>query len=443
MHASGRIENAGTEAMHTLGTENLLYPAAEKSPDETGKAPLEAAETPAMDMLAAKGSCGQLDVLGGVAPESDSAVLSILGYDPHKYYTGRGPLEAAGLGIGMKPGMLALRCNFATAKAGRTGSYPPELADRRVARSLTSKEAAEIAAVISRKVKLKGAKFIFKAGVAHRAVLIIKAIKAGKKLSARITNTDPAYAVGKKGMPEALAKFEMQVKEAEPLEKEAELSAELLNDFTRQTFEALDTHPINEGRRRRGLLPANAILSRDAGNRLPELYSLPKKYGRKFSILADMPMEIGIGRLSGMKVIRLPLPTFGKEDHKPRAEKTIAALKKQDCLYIHIKGPDLYGHEGDYEGKKRCIEDIDKYFFAPLIKRINMDETIIAVTADHATPCSLKGHSGDAVPFLLSGGSVAADKTGSFSERRCAEGRFGKIKATMLMPRLMRLVRKE
>ncbi len=407
-----------------------------------GKTPLEAARTPEMDKLAKNGSCGQLDVLGGVAPESDSAVLSLLGYDPHKYYTGRGPLEAAGLGISMKPGMLALRCNFATAKTGRTGIYPPELADRRVARSLTSAEAAEIAAVINKKVKLKGAKFIFKASVAHRAVLILK---AKKPLSARITNTDPAYAAGKKGIPEALAKFKMEVREAEPLEKTkaAALSAGLVNEFTRQAFEALDTHPINEGRRRKGMLPANVILSRDAGNRLPPLYSISKKYGRKFAILADMPMEIGIGRLSGMKVIRLPFPTFGKKDHKPRAEKTVSALKRSDALYIHIKGPDLYGHEGDYEGKRKCIEEIDQYFFTPLLEKIDLKRTIIAVTADHATPCSMKGHSGDAVPFLLSGGSVAADKADAFSERRCAEGRFGKIKATKLMPLLMRLVRKE
>lgn len=399
-----------------------------------GRTPLEAAHTPAMDKLAKNGSCGALDVLGGIAPESDSAVLSILGYDPHKYYTGRGPLEAEGLGMDMKPGMLALRCNFATAKTGRTGNSPPELADRRVARSLTSKEAAAIAAVINKKVKLKAAKFVFKASVAHRAVLIIK---AEKPLSARITNTDPAYSIGEKGLPEALAKFKMEVKESEPLEKEAELSAELLNDFTRQTFEALDTHPINEGRRRKGLLPANVILSRDAGNRLPPLYSLPEKYGRKFAILADMPLEIGIGRLSGMTVIRLPLPTFGKEDHKIRAEKTVSALKTNDALYIHIKGPDLYGHEGDYEGKKRCIEEIDRHFFSPLLKKIDLKSMVIAVTSDHATPCSMKGHSGDAVPFLVSGGGVAADKVNVFSEQKCGKGRFGKIKATRLMPLVM------
>lgn len=398
-----------------------------------GKTPLEAARTPAMDKLAKNGSCGMIDILGGVAPESDAAVLSILGYDPHKYYTGRGPLEAEGLGVKMKPGMLALRCNFATAKTGmktgRTGSYP-ELIDRRVARSLTSKEAAAIAKVINKKVKLKRAKFVFKASVAHRAVLIIN---AEKPLSARITNTDPAYSIGEKGLPEALAKFKMEVKEAAPLEKEAELSAELLNGFTRQTFEVLNAHSINEGRRRKGMLPANVIISRDAGNRLPPLYSLPEKYGRKFAILADMPLEIGIGRLSGMKVIRLPLPTFGKKDHKPRVQKTLSALKSNDALYIHIKGPDLYGHEGDHEGKRKCIEEIDKYFFSPLLKKIDLKRTIIAVTADHATPCSIKGHSGDAVPFLISGGGVAAEKVDSFSETKCAKGRLGKIKATRFM----------
>ncbi|MBI3033941.1 2,3-bisphosphoglycerate-independent phosphoglycerate mutase [Candidatus Woesearchaeota archaeon] len=400
-----------------------------------GKTPLEAASTPALDFMAKNGACGTLDVLGGIAPESDSAVLSILGYDPYRYYTGRGPLEAVGIGIRMKPGMLALRCNFATTSNGT------ELLDRRAGRTLTSKEAAEIAYTINRKVKLKGAKFVFKASVAHRAVLLIK---APSPLSAKITNTDPAYAVGKGGVPEALAKFEKRVIDSEPLEETgpAGLSARLLNEFTSQCYNALRNHPVNKKRAAKGLLPANTIISRDAGDKLPELYDISKRYGKKFAILADMPLEEGIGRLSRMAIVKLPLPTFGKEDHKIRVLKTIASLKKYDCIYIHIKGPDLFGHDGDFMGKKNCIEEIDKYLFAPLLKKIDLKKTIIAVTADHATPCSMKGHSGDAVPFLVSGGKTDADGISQFSERKSASGRLGNIKATELMPLIMGYLKK-
>jgi 2,3-bisphosphoglycerate-independent phosphoglycerate mutase len=272
-------------------------------------------------------------------------------------------------------------------------------------------------------VKLTKAKFTFKASVAHRAVLVIK---AKKKLSARITNTDPAYAV-RKGLPHALAKFPMVVKKCIPLEKEAALAADLINEFTRESHKVMQNHPINLRRKKKGLLAANVILCRDAGNKAPPLYSLSKRYKKRWAILADMPLEIGIGRLAGMKVIKLPLPTFTKKDFTIRIKKIVEAIKKYDCFYIHIKGPDLFGHDGDYMGKKKNIADIDKFFFSPLLKKIDLKNIVIAITADHATPCSLKGHSSDAVPFLISGKGIKPDSVKSFSERSCKKGGFGKL----------------
>ncbi|HLD97113.1 MAG TPA: phosphoglycerate mutase, partial [Candidatus Nanoarchaeia archaeon] len=150
-----------------------------------GKTPLEAANTPALDSLAAKGSGGMLRVIEGVAPESDAAVLTLLGYDPHKYYTGRGPLEGFGTGVEFKEGMLALRCNFATTSDGHG------LLDRRAGRTLTSQEAAALASAINKEVRLTGADFKFYASVAHRGVLVISSHSGN--LSASISNTDPAY----------------------------------------------------------------------------------------------------------------------------------------------------------------------------------------------------------------------------------------------------------
>ena len=403
-----------------------------------GKTPLEAAETPALDSLASKGSGGMLRVIEGVAPESDAAVLALLGYDPHKYYTGRGPLEAVGTGATFKGGMLALRCNFATTADGR------DILDRRAGRTLTSKEAAALAAAINKKVKLANANFKFYASVAHRGVLIIGdgSSKLKKKmLSANITNTDPAYEI-RNGIPHALSSFEGKVKRSVPLDNTtaAARAAELVNEFTAKAFGVMKNHPVNIRRSKKGLLAANTIICRDAGNRLPPLYSLSKRYGRRWALLADMPLEIGIGELAGMSIVHLPLPTFTASDYKVRLEKTLAALKKFGCLYIHIKGPDLFGHDGDYNGKKKCIEEADKYFFSPLLQKIDLAKTVVVVTADHATPCVMKGHSDDPVPFVISGGNVKADFVERFGESYCRNGGFGTVKGSEFMGKVISLL---
>lgn len=400
-----------------------------------GKTPLEAAETPALDSLASNGSGGMLRVIEGVAPESDAAVLAILGYDPHKYYTGRGPLEAAGIGAHFKEGMLALRCNFATTSAGHN------LLDRRAGRTLTSKEAAALAAAINKKVKLTKAKFKFYASVAHRGVLVIGNSSGKEKFSSNIANTDPAYEI-RGGIPHALHGFENKVKRSVPLDNTtaAVRAAELVNEFTEKAFAVMENHPVNIRRSKKGLLPANIIICRDAGNRLPPLYNISEKYGRKWALLADMPLEIGIGELAGMSLVHLPLPTFTAADYKVRLEKTLAALKKFDCLYIHIKGPDLFGHDGDYKGKKKCIEECDKLFFSPLLKKIDLNNTVVVVTADHATPCEMKGHSDDPVPFIISGGKVKTDFVERFGESYCKNGGFGTTKSSGFMHKAVSLL---
>ncbi len=399
--------------------------------DFDSKTPLEAASTPAMDSLASKGSGGLLNVIEGVAPESDAAVLALLGYDPYRYYTGRGPLEAVGLGVHFKPGMLALRCNFATTDNGIN------LIDRRAGRTLTSRESALLAAAINKKVKLPKASLRFYASVAHRGVLVISG-KSGGKLSAAITNVDPAYEV-RNGIPHALSSFEMKIKKAVPIANTAAArrAAELLNEFTAKSFAVMSKSPVNSRRRKKGLLPASIILSRDAGNRVPPLYSISRKYGKKWAILADMPLEVGIGKLAGMSVIKLPIPTFTAADYDVRVKKTVEALKRFDCLYIHIKGPDIFGHDGDYRGKRQCIEEIDKHFFSPLLQKIDLKGTVVAVTADHATVCGMKGHSADPVPFMMCGGNVKADFVERFGESYCRNGGFGTLKGREFMERLI------
>jgi len=233
------------------------------------------------------------------------------------------------------------------------------------------------------------------------------------------------------------------VMKSEALEKNADLSAALLNEFTKKSQQVLEQHIVNKKRQKQGKLKANVILSRDAGNEVPKLYNISKKYNKNWAILADMPLEIGIGKLCGMHVIDLPLPTFTKSDYPIRVEKTFSAMKKFDCLYIHLKGPDLFGHDGEFEKKKKSIEEIDKYFFEPLLSKIDLKNTIVAVTGDHATPCINKAHSADPVPLVIAGDDIKPDYVQGFNEIDCAKGSLGSLKGLEVMTKVMGIFNKK
>jgi len=404
-----------------------------------GETPLGFAETPNLDELAGKGKLGLMYTVGkGIAPESDVAVISILGYDPSKYHVGRGPLEAFGAGLDMKDGDLALRCNFATLGENR------RIIDRRVGRSLTTEEAAELSKAINRDVELESfpAEFEFKNTLGHRAVLVIKSKDV--PLSAEITNTDPAYE-RVEGMGVAKSEFEMILKEAIPLEdtEGARRAAALVNEFTEKSHEVLDGHEINRRREAEGKLKANVILSRDAGNKVPKFFNINERYGVRFACLADMPVERGISRLAGMHLIDLPPPTKDiRADSAIRIRKLMENYGSFDCFYIHIKGPDEPGHDGDYRRKMEIIEQIDKFFFGALLSKIDLEENLICVTADHSTPCTLKAHSDDPVPLLIAGGKVKPDGINRFSEEACKKGSLGVLrKGSDLIPMLMKMMR--
>ena len=402
--------------------------------DET---PLGFAETPNLDSLASKGRLGLMYTVGkGIAPESDIAVISILGYDPFKYHVGRGPIEAYGAGLSMKDGDLALRCNFATLGPDK------KIVDRRVGRTLTTEEASKLSEAINQEVKLESfpAEFEFKNTLGHRAVLVIKS--KDLPLSAEITNTDPAYE-RVKGLGIAKPEFEMVLKECMPLEdtEEARRAAQLVNEFTEKSHEVLDRHEVNKRREAEGELKANVILSRDAGDEIPRFFNINEHYGVRFACLADMPVERGISRIAGMHLIDIPPPTKDmKADSDLRICRLMEIYPSFDCFYIHIKGPDEPGHDGDFERKAKIISEIDKFFFGELLSRIDLKETLICVTADHSTPCSLKGHSDDPVPLLIAGGNIKPDGITKFSEKTCKNGSLGLLKhGTELIPMLMKI----
>jgi 2,3-bisphosphoglycerate-independent phosphoglycerate mutase len=404
------------------------------------KTPLEVAKTPNLDALAKSGKTGLMYSVGkGVAPESDVAVISLLGYDPFKYSTGRGVIEAAGAGLKMNDGDLALRCNFATLGQGKT------ILDRRVARSLSTEEATELSKAANKQIKLESypATFEFRNTLGHRAVLLIKS--KAKPLSSNITNSDPAYTIIN-GLGVAKEHVEMVLQTCEPTDKTpaAKASASLINEFIEKTHKLWDTHPINIKRAAEGKLKANVVLTRDAGHLLPKFFNINKHYHVNFACLADMHAERGIAQLAGMESTLLPPPSGNlQKDCEVRVKALLEALPKHDCFYIHLKGPDEPGHDGNCTLKTQIISAIDQYFFGPLLKQISLKDNLICVTTDHATPCKLKVHSDTPVPVLISGDKIEAGKATKFCERECAKGSLGLIAhGYELMPMLMSQIKK-
>ena len=408
-------------------------------PELGNRTPLEAANTPNMNFLAKNGQTGLMYTVGkGVAPESDAAVISLLGYDPFKYSTGRGIIEAVGAGIKVENGDLALRCNFATLGRGR------EILDRRVARTLSTEEAAKLSRDANEQVKLEScpATFKFTNTLGHRAVLVIH--NKACPLSSKITNSDPAYTIVD-GLGVATPDVEMVLKECEPMDdtQGARMSADLVNEFIRKTHELWENHPINKKRAAEGKLKANVVLTRDASDRLPNFFNINKRYNVNFAALADMQAENGIARLAGMDAALLPPPTGNlKSDCELRVKRLMDLMPDYDCFYIHLKGPDEPGHDGNCHRKTDVISAIDEHFFGNLLNEISLGETIICVTSDHATPCALKVHSDTPVALLVSGGNVKDEKVEKFSERECIKGSLGVLDCGwMLMPKLMEMLK--
>lgn len=406
-----------------------------------GRTPLEAAATPNLDRLAKDGRNGYVTTVGeGIAPESDIAVLSILGYDPHEHHTGRGPLEAVGAGIDMRDGDLAYRVNFATVEADGDGW---DIVDRRVGRDLTSEEAHALAAEVREKVTLEDAAFDFRATVGHRGVLVLRA--DGRPLSAEVENSDPAY--GRQGaLGVAKETFENRVVTVAPVagneeDPSAQLAARLTNRWLQAAYEVLEASEVNRKRVAAGKLPGNFILTRDGGDHLPKLTPFKEQFGPQMGCFVEMPVELGIARLTKMGVVEAPTGIPESEQYEAWATLALEAIGGYDGLYIHIKGPDVPAHDGDHEGKIASIEAIDSIFFAGLLEGLDLSKAIVAVTADHSTSCARKAHTDGPVPLLISGGSVSPDGVETYGETASREGAIGHLLGPQIMPNLVSLAR--
>lgn len=389
-----------------------------------GRTPLEAADKPTLDALAAGGVQSLISIIdGGIVPESDSGTMALLSYDPILYYPGRGTLE--GIGSGLTEGYrfhASFRINFASYDSRRG------ILDRRTARDLTNEELQELAETLKREICLDDAgdvEFCLLAFGKHRGILSLVSNKT--ELSGNVSNTDPGFC--KKGsfsMP--VSNFKKEPLLCTPLDstEAAKRTAYYINLFSKQARFILDNSQINKKRQQQGKMAANCLLVRDGGT-LPGIWpQFSALYHQTLQLYGQLPSEKAVAALIGAdfaytKALELQLEP---EYLTQLAQKLL--MDAHDVIYIHLKGPDEPGHDQLPLQKVHAIEIIDKYFMRELAKGIS-SEDIVIVTCDHATPCELGIHSSDPVPLLLYGPGIEADESKKFSEKDAALGN-GSIK---------------
>jgi 2,3-bisphosphoglycerate-independent phosphoglycerate mutase len=400
-----------------------------------GLTPLEAAYTPNLDALARNGAMGSVISVGkGIAPQSDIAVFNMLGYNfKDGSYVGRGVIESIGCNIDFREGDLALRGNFATVDKNL------KIVDRRAGRAISTEEAKSVCKTLSDNITLsdKGGSVTLEPTIAHRVVIRFRHAKM--KLSDKITNTDPAYdKVDGMGIAKAVTNQDIYIQESKAQEdtEPAKVAARMLNEFTIEVVRLLSDHPVNRARIAAGKMPMNCILARDSGNRYPNVEPINKMYSMSIGGIVDMPVEIGISKVLGIKMFQ----AGDIIDYEKKAKVAADSLKLVNAIYVHIKGPDEFGHDGNASGKKKNIEDIDRRFFGTLMQELNKMDAAVVISGDHSTPCIKKGHSDDPVPLLVSSSRVEHDGSARFTENYAKRGRLGLLMGADVLPTAIKMV---
>jgi 2,3-bisphosphoglycerate-independent phosphoglycerate mutase len=354
-----------------------------------GQTPLEYAYKPNMNRLAGSALLGGLvrTVPEGMEPGSDVANMNILGYDPRKYYTGRGPLEAIAMGVPMNKEDVAFRCNLVSTDGERIIDYS--------AGHISSEEAREIIEVLNK--KLGSSKVQFYPGVSYRHLMVWRNGKDEQLL------TPPYNIVGKP--------FKPYLPQGE--------GEEFLRSLIYNSYEILDNLEINKRRRDEGKPPANLIWLWGQG-RLPQLPLFFLKWGLVGGVISAVDLIKGLGKAAGLQVINVPGATgYIDTNYEGKAEYALEALEKIDFVFIHIEAPDECGHTADLENKIASIEAIDEKIVGKIkreLPRIDEDYKIL-ILPDHPTPVSVRTHTADPVPFLIYSSEKPLRGEENFSER--------------------------
>jgi len=349
----------------------------------------------------------------------------MLGYKfQHSDYAGRGVIEAIGIGIDFKDGDLALRGNFATL------DHEGKIIDRRAGRKIEREDAEKISNEIEKKIRFSNpnTSVVVAPTIGHR---IIVRLRNSKPLSSEITNTDPAYGrIDGMGIAKAVSDF-MKIEKCIPLEQteNAISAANLVNEFTEQSLEIMKKSDVNKRRSQKNKKLLNSILLRDAGNKYPNVKPINDLHSMNFSCIVDMPVEVGISNILKMRTYN----AGGLTDYEEKASVAAHAMETENAIYVHLKGPDEFGHDGDAIGKMKNIEEIDKRFFGTLLDHIDISKVAVMISADHSTPSIHKGHSADPVPVLISGDMITNDDTQRFTEAEAKKGAIGLIEGAQVV----------
>lgn len=384
--------------------------------DLDGKTCLEAADTPTLDELAGRGAVGLVDPIApGVRPGSDTAHLSLLGYDPYALYTGRGVYECLGIGMDVQAGDVCFRANFATVEKTANGF---RLLDRRAGRIETGQDELEAALADLRLTDVSDVEVVFRASTQHRGALLLR----GPNLSRYASENDP-HEAGR------------LIPDSRPTvadDPSGKRTAAAINEITRRSYELLRDLPLNRARSEAGKPAANVILLRGAAD-CPHIPSIESAYGVRGAVIAGGALYRGVALACGMEPIGVPGATGGLDtDLGAKANAALEALTAYDYVFLHVKGTDNAGHDQDAGAKQAFIERIDNELFAPLVERIDWATTHVAFTGDHTTPIDYGDHTPEPVPMLFVGPNVCPDDVASFGERAAGRGGLGRFSGRVL-----------
>ncbi|MBP1685382.1 MAG: putative homoserine kinase [Deltaproteobacteria bacterium] len=335
------------------------------------RTPLEYGHTPNMDYLACYGMLGMTHTIPeGCPPGSDVGTMSILGYDPRRYHTGRSPIEAASMGVELRPDDVAFRCNLVCIEGGAMCDF--------TAGHISTDEAAKIIRDLQR--ELGGDGFEFYPGVSYRHLLVWR----GGKVS---MGTTPPHDITDRPVAGYLPDGD---------------GADVLRRLMAASQEILAQHAVNRARRERGQRPATSIWLWGQGKR-PALPTLRDRFGINGSVISAVDLVNGLGVLAGLEVIRVPGVTgFLDTNYQGKAAYALRALAAKDLVFVHVEATDETGHMGDVQKKIQAVEDFDSKVLAPILEGLReIPEWRLLMMPDHATPCALKTHSADPVPFVL------------------------------------------
>jgi 2,3-bisphosphoglycerate-independent phosphoglycerate mutase len=351
--------------------------------DLGGKTCLQTAKTPNLDRLATTGQVGMVrTVPQGFPPGSDVANLSVMGYDPSKYYTGRSPLEAASIGVQLGPDDVAYRCNLVTLKVVGTG--PADVRRSKIlmedfsAGHISTQEARTLIEEIDSKLGTEHLRFY--PGVSYRHLMVWK---GGKD---RLECTPP-HDIQDKEIMDYLPRGE---------------GGDVINGLMEASHAILSHHPVNKGRLEQGKRAANSIWLWGQGRR-PSMPTFREKYGLEGAVISAVDLTKGIGIYAGFEVINVPGATgWIDTNYVGKAEHALFALKEKDIVYLHVEAPDEAGHTGDVRNKIKAIEDFDEFIVGNILYGMQQfDEYRILALPDHPTPLEIRTHSSEPVPFVI------------------------------------------